>query len=105
MYKNATNLKNLPLVLTIALILTLLSGAVSMDYAVADGGEGLSNSGSGNGDKVKTEAMTGVLVLLAVGTGLALNGDLYKNFFLKDDLEDCDLSPTSPRQAQERAEV
>jgi len=97
MDKNATSLKNLLFVLTIAFLLT---GSASMDYAAADGGEELLNSGSGSGDKVKTEAMTGVLALLAVGTGLALNGDLYKNFFLKDDLEDCDLTPTSPRQAQ-----
>ena len=70
--------------LTIALILTLLPGVVSMTYAAAGIDEGNANFSSGSGDKIGTEAMTGILVLLAVGTRLTSNGYLYKNDIEED---------------------
>jgi len=101
MNKRKSILKSLFLILTIALIMTLLSSVVSMAYEAIDNNGGSANSGSGSGNKTKIEAATGLLFLLAVGIGLAFNEDLYKNSIVKDVSADESSTASSQKARQE----
>jgi len=89
MNDNKSNLKILLFVLTIAFALMLLPGTVlTADAATESGFDEHSNSDTGSGNPVEIEAMAGILALLAVGTGLTLNGKSYRAAFMKDNAAD-----------------